>query len=93
MNLFGIFKKKKEQVQIRTNYVHEREKEIREQKIRDGVASLMNGKELRIACLDRGHSLALEIKERFLEEHRRRILSKIKIEVNGHIVSIIYKPN
>lgn len=92
MRLFSIFKKKPAQVQIRTSYAHEREKEIRERKIRDGVASLMNGKELRIACLDKDHSLALEIKERFLEEHRRILLTKIKLEVQGSTVSIIYKP-
>ena len=86
IKLTKIFKRKKPiavmpEPKFEDNWMQERY----EQNVKQGVASLQNGQEIKIMDDGRGYELALEIKRQFILEYQKQLSEKIKISGGANI--------
>ncbi len=60
-----------------------------EKNVKQGVAILQKGQEIRIIDDGRGYELALEIKRQFMLEYQKRLSAKIKIS-GGKTITVAF---
>ena len=60
-----------------------------ENNVKQGVASLQKGREIRIMDDGRGYELALEIKRQFILEYQKQLSEKIKIS-GGATITVAF---
>jgi len=90
MKWIKIFKREKPITAMpEPNFEDNWKQERYEQNVKQGVASLQKGQEIRIIDDGRGFELALEIKRVFILEYQKQLSEKIKIS-GGSTITVAF---